>query len=39
MKTMLKVMKRLARDSGRYEGIRRDKERSGEIKLAIISRN
>ena len=33
MKTMLKIMKRLARDSGRYGGKRRDKERSGEIKI------
>ena len=29
----------LARDSGKYGRIRRDKERYGEIKIAIISRN
>ena len=39
MKTMLKIMRRYRRDTGKYGGVRRDKERQGERKIAIISRN
>ena len=39
MKTILKRMKRLGRDSGKYGEIGRDKERQGETKIAVSSRN